>query len=72
MKNGRYSIGEISRLCCVSISKLRYLDERGMERSDFLDAMQPDVTSLPALQSKMISLYPSRAMTIEQVFFRYK
>ena len=50
----------------------RYLDERGMERSDFLDAMQPDVTSLPALQSKMISLYPSRAMTIEQVFFRYK
>ncbi len=50
----------------------RYLDERGLDRSDFLDAMQPDVTSLPALQSEMISLYPSKAMTIEQVFFRYK
>lgn len=37
MKNGRYSIGEISRLCCVSISKLRYLDERGVLTPCFVD-----------------------------------
>ena len=28
MKKGRYTIGEISRLCNISISKLRYLDKR--------------------------------------------
>ena len=50
----------------------RYLDERGMDRSDFLEALQPDVTCLDELQSKLISMYPSREKTIEQVFFRYK
>lgn len=37
MKNGRYSIGEISKLCCVSISKLRYYDEIGVIKPCFVD-----------------------------------
>ena len=37
MKNGRYSIGEISRLCCVPISKLRYWDESGVIKPCFVD-----------------------------------
>lgn len=38
MKNGRYTIGEISRLCAISASKLRYLDERGVITPCFVDA----------------------------------
>ena len=37
MKNGRYSIGEISRLCYVPISKLRYWDESGVIKPCFVD-----------------------------------
>ena len=37
MKKGRYTIGEISRLCNISISKLRYLDERGVLTPSFVD-----------------------------------
>ena len=37
MKNGRYSIGEISRLCAISASKLRYLDEKGVISPCFVD-----------------------------------
>lgn len=37
MKNGRYSIGEISKLCCIPISKLRYYDETGVIRPCFVD-----------------------------------
>ena len=37
MKKGRYTIGEISRLCDISISKLRYLDERGVLTPSFVD-----------------------------------
>lgn len=37
MKNGRYSIGEISKLCCIPVSKLRYLDERGVITPCFVD-----------------------------------
>lgn len=50
----------------------RYLDERGMERSDFLEAMQADVTDISALQGKLSLLNPSRSRMIEQVFFRYR
>ena len=37
MKNGCYSIGEISKLCCVSISRLRYYDEIGVIKPCFVD-----------------------------------
>ena len=43
-----------------------------MDRSDFLEALQTDVTCLDELQNKLVSMYPSREKTIEQVFFRYK
>lgn len=37
MKNGHYAIGEISKLCCVPISKLRYYDEIGVIKPCFVD-----------------------------------
>ena len=37
MKNGRYFIGEISQLCCVPISKLRYWDESSIIKPYFVD-----------------------------------
>ena len=50
----------------------RYLDDRGFSKSDFLAAMQPDVTDIPSLQSRMCTLYPSKRTMIEQVFYRYR
>lgn len=38
MKNGRYSIGEVSRLCCMPVSKLRYYDETGVIKPCFVDS----------------------------------
>ena len=37
MKNGHYSIGEISKLCCIPVSKLRYYDEQGVIKPCFVD-----------------------------------
>lgn len=37
MKNGRYSIGEVSKLCCMPVSKLRYYDETGVIKPCFVD-----------------------------------
>lgn len=37
MKNGPYTIGEIGKLCCVSLSKLRYYDEIGVIRPCMVD-----------------------------------
>lgn len=50
----------------------RYLDERGFSKSDFLTAMQADVTDINLLREKMVSLYPLKQKMIEQVFHRYK
>ena len=50
----------------------RYLDDRGLERSDFLAAMQADVTSLDVLQSRLSSMHPDKARMIDQVFIRYR
>lgn len=50
----------------------RYLDQRGFSRSDFLEAMQSDVTSLDVLQSRLVSMFPEKARMIEQVFVKYK
>lgn len=50
----------------------RYLDDRGFSRSDFLNALQPDVTSLDALQNSLTAAHPDKARTLEQVFFRYR
>lgn len=37
MKNGKYSIGEISGLCCVPLSRLRYWDEIGIIKPCYVD-----------------------------------
>lgn len=37
MKNGKYSIGEISSLCCVPLSRLRYWDEIGIIKPCYVD-----------------------------------
>jgi DNA-binding transcriptional MerR regulator/effector-binding domain-containing protein len=37
MKNGKYSIGEISKLCCVPLSRLRYWDEIGIIKPYYVD-----------------------------------
>lgn len=49
----------------------RYLDDRGMARSDFLSVMQPDVTSADVLKDRLAAKFPDRAKMIEQVFARY-
>lgn len=50
----------------------RYLDDRGFSRSDFLSAMQSDVTDTGVLQDRLVSMFPDRAEMIRQVFARYK
>lgn len=37
MRRERYSIGEISKLCCIPISKLRYYDELGVISPCYVD-----------------------------------
>ncbi len=49
----------------------RYLEERGMSRSQLFAAMQKDVHTRDALKAKLISLYPSESSMIRQVFDRY-
>ena len=50
----------------------RVLDERGVTRSEILNAMQPDVTDVDLLKSMMISMYPDKGVMINQVFNRYR
>ena len=38
MKHGRYSIGEISKLCCIPVSRLRYYDEQGVIKPCCIDS----------------------------------
>ena len=50
---------------------LRYLDERGMTRSQIYRSLSSDVTSRKKLQDKMIDLFPEHKQMIDQVFGRY-
>ena len=50
----------------------RYLDDRGFSRTDFLSAMQSDVTGTDVLQNRLMSMSPDRSEMISQVFARYK
>ena len=49
----------------------RYLEDRGVTKSQIFAAMQKDVHSRDALKSKLIALYPNKAAIIRQVFDRY-
>lgn len=50
----------------------RYLEDRGLSRSQISDALQPDVIDRDILRSRLIELYPDRKIMIEQVFNRYR
>ena len=50
---------------------LRYLDERGLGRSQLFKALTAEVNSREKLQEKLIQLYPERQEMIDQVFERY-
>ena len=56
----------------VSPQVFRVLDERGVTRSEFLGAMQADVTDVDLLKSRLVSMYPDRGMVINQAFNRYR
>ena len=49
----------------------RYLEERGISKSQIFAALQKDVHSRAALKAKLLSLYPSKSAVIRQVFERY-
>lgn len=50
----------------------RYLEDRGVSRSEIFAAMTPDITDRESLRQELIRLYPSRKTVIEQVFNRYR
>ena len=49
----------------------RYLDERGVGRSDIFSVLRTNVTDMLSLKSALIAAYPNRRSLIEQVFSRY-
>ena len=49
----------------------RYLDERGLKRSDIFSVLGPDVTSKDELRNALILNFPQKRAIIEQVFGRY-
>ena len=49
----------------------RYLDERGISRSQLFAALTKDVKTKEALRLKLLELYPDKQQIIQQVFLRY-
>ena len=49
----------------------RYLEERGLSKSQIFTALQKDVTDIGALRKKLLELYPDKSQIIRQVFDRY-
>jgi hypothetical protein len=49
----------------------RYLDERGLDRSDIFSVLKSDVVSKGELKSALIRSFPHKRIVIEQVFGRY-
>ena len=49
----------------------RYLDERGISRSDILNVLTSDVTDRNVLENRLLSKYPEKATVIGQAFNRY-
>ncbi len=50
----------------------RYLDERGITRSQIFAALQSDVTDREVLENELIELYPDEKLVIQQAFSRYR
>ena len=49
----------------------RYLDDRGMECSDFFSVLDEDVDSREDLENALIKAFPSKKSMIIQAFDRY-
>ena len=49
----------------------RYLDERGVTRSDIFSVLRGDVISRDGLKKALIEAFPEKRTVIEQVFGRY-
>lgn len=49
----------------------RYLDDRGIDRSDLFSVLKSDVTSREALKKALIEKFTHKRTVIEQVFSRY-
>jgi hypothetical protein len=49
----------------------RYLDERGVDRSDIFSVLKSDVVTKIELKSALIRSFPHKRTVIEQVFGRY-
>ena len=49
----------------------RYLNERGLKTSEIFSVLTSDVVTKVQLKEALISAFPSRKATIEQVFNRY-
>lgn len=49
----------------------RYLEERGITKSQLFAALQPDIHSRADLKKKLLTLYPGKSAIIRQVFERY-
>lgn len=49
----------------------RYLDERGVDRSDIFSVLKSDVVTKGELKSSLIRSFPHKRTVIEQVFGRY-
>ncbi|MDE7126867.1 MAG: hypothetical protein K2O58_03090, partial [Bacteroidales bacterium] len=50
----------------------RYLEDRGISRSEIFAALTPEVIDRTTLQQQLIKLYPKKKTVIEQVFNRYR
>ena len=50
---------------------LRYLEERGLSRSQIFAALTKDIYTRKSLMAKLIELYPDKTQIIQQVFIRY-
>ncbi|MCM1176406.1 MAG: hypothetical protein NC308_04080 [Clostridium sp.] len=50
----------------------RYLEDRGVSRSEIFAALTPEVIDRSSLQQQLIQLYPKKKTVIEQVFNRYR
>lgn len=50
----------------------RYLEDRGLSRSEIFAALVPEVVDKATLQQQLIRLYPKKKTVIEQVFNRYR
>lgn len=50
----------------------RYLEDRGLTRSQIFAALQSDVSGKQALKDRLVELYPDKKIMIEQVFNRYR